>query len=198
MAFLIGLNTAEVFFHLNRNLDYISKRIGFLIIGPSENQDKCTIIFTAKGYSKLFPKIIALEDQAPQLQYFIPQAFIKPMQDIKEYQEKTDSPRVYGNFEIKISDLKMTLIDYNIKTKKLKIKVFMPDYENFKQFDELNSELEFIVMEIIGEIAHRKHIRRIEFAQLPHVANGLLSLVELPYFIDYLYKINSKGKIRIV
>ncbi|MEI7509738.1 MAG: hypothetical protein WCJ62_09780, partial [Flavobacterium sp.] len=60
-----GINVRAVFHHLNRNYQYISKRIGFLIISPSNNHDKYTIIFTADGYSKLFPKIIALEDQAP-------------------------------------------------------------------------------------------------------------------------------------
>ena len=78
-ALLLGINTKEVFYHLNRNYSYISKRIGFLIISPSKGQDKYTIIFTADGYRKLFPKIIALEEQAPQLQNFIPQAFIKPV-----------------------------------------------------------------------------------------------------------------------
>lgn len=167
-------------------------------MGPSESSNKCTIIFTAYGYSKIFPKLIALEDHTPQLQYFIPEAFIKPMKDMKNYQEKTDLPRIYENYEIRISDLQMTLIDYNIKTKQLKIKIFMPDYKILKEFDDLNSELEFVIMQILGEVAYRKHIKRIEFTQLPHSAKGLLSLVELPYFIEYLCNINSRGKTRII
>jgi hypothetical protein len=42
-AILLGINTKEVLYHLNRNYAYISKRIGFLIIGPSKNQNKYTI-----------------------------------------------------------------------------------------------------------------------------------------------------------
>lgn len=131
-------------------------------------------------------------------QKVIPEAFIKPMKDMKNYQEKTDLPRIWVNYEIRISDLQMTLIDYNIKTKQLKIKIFMPDYKTLKEFDDLNSELEFVIMEIVGEVAYRKHIKRIEFTQLPHSAKGLLNLVELPYFMEYLCNINSRGKTRII
>ena len=51
-ALLLGINTKEVFHHFNRNYSYISKRIGFLIIIPSTDQGKFTIIFTAEGYRK--------------------------------------------------------------------------------------------------------------------------------------------------
>ena len=61
-AILLGINTNEVFSLFERKLDYISKRIGYIITRPSEDQDKYTIIFTANGYRKLFPKITALEN----------------------------------------------------------------------------------------------------------------------------------------
>lgn len=197
-ALMFGINRNEVFFHLNRNLNYISKRIGFMMTGSSESSNKCTIIFTAYGYSKLFPKIVALEDHAVHLQYFIPQAFIKPMKDISIFQNSSDKPRIYENFEIKISRLQMTLIDYDITTKQMKIKVYLPNYDEVKQFDNLLLEIEFIVMETIGEIAFKKHIKKIELAQSPQYKSGLLNLVELPFFIDYLCTINSRVKLRIL
>jgi hypothetical protein len=49
-------------------------------------------------------------------------------------------------------------------------------------------------MEVIGEIAFRKHIKTIEFLDLPQANIVFLSLIELPEYIDYLYKINSRGK----
>jgi hypothetical protein len=192
-AFLLGINTEEVFINLNRNYKYISKRIGFLIIGPQSEQDKSTIIFTAAGYRKLFPKIIELEDTAPKLQYFIPQAFIKPMQNLEKFREGNDAPYTFENFKIQISKLQFTLKDYNISTKHLKIELFMDKYDEIKQFEELTMELKFIVMEIIGEIAYRKHIKQIEFSQKPNNPIGLLDLIELPDYIDYLYKINARN-----
>lgn len=197
-ALILGINNKEVFFHLNRNLNYVSKRIGFLMTASSESSNKCTIIFTAHGYSKVFPKIIALEDQASNLQCFISQAFIKPMKDITIYQDETDQPRIYENYEIRISQLQMTLIDYDIRTKQLKIKVYLPNYDEVNQFDGLFSEIEFIIMQIVGEIAFKKHIKKIELEQTPYSKNGLLSLVELPSYIDYLYSINSSVKPRVL
>lgn len=193
-ALLLGINTKEVFHHLNRNYGYISKRIGFLIISPSNDQNKYTIIFTADGYRKLFPKIIALEDQAPQLQHFIPQAFIKPIQDKTPYLAGKDEPYNFKKYKIKISQLYMALVDYNITTKQLKINLFIPAYDRIKEFEEIENDLKYLVMEVIGEIAFRKHIKNIEFLDLPEATHGLLSLIELPDYIDYLYKINSRYK----
>lgn len=197
-AISLGIKTAEVFHHLKRNYSYISKRIDFLIISPSENQDKYTIIFTADGYRKLFPKIIALEDQAPQLQYFIPQAFIKPIQNKTPYWQGTDKPYIFKKYKLKISQLYMTLADYNITTKQLKINLYVPAYDNIKDFDEVEIDLKYLVMDVIGEIAFRKHIKNIDFLELPEATNGLLSLIELPDYINYLYKINSRQKTRVV
>ena len=197
-ALLLDINTKEVFHHLNRNYRYISKRIGFLIISPSNNQDKFTIIFTADGYRKLFPKIIALEDQAPQLQHFIAQAFIKPIQDKTLYQTGKDEPYIFKKYKIKISQLYMALVDYNITTKQLKINIYVPAYNSIKDHDEIDGDLKYLVMDVIGEIAFRKHIKYIEFLELPEATHGLLSLIELSEYIDYLYKINSRQKTRMI
>lgn len=34
----------------------------------------------------------------------------------------------------------------------------------------------------------------IEFLELPVAKHGLLSLIALPDYIDYMYKINARGK----
>ena len=195
---VIARRNDEAIFHFKRNLNYISKRIGFLIISPSKNQDKYTIIFTAEGYRKLFPKLIALEDQAPQLQYFITQAFIKPIQDKTPYLTGNDEPYIFKKYKIKISQLQITLSDYNITAKQLKINLYIPAYDRIKDYDEIENNLKYLVMEVIGEIAFRKHIKQIEFLEVPEATNGLLSLIELPDFIDYLYKINSRQKTRTI
>ena len=197
-ALIQSINSKEVFHHLNRNYSYISKRIGFLLISPSKNHDKYTIIFTADGYRKLFPKIIALEDQAPQLKYFIPQAFIKPIQDKTPYLTGKDEPYIFKKYKIKISQLYLALVDYNITTKQLKINLYVPAYESIKDYDEIEIDLKYLVMDVIGEIAFRKHIKNIEFLELPEATHGLLCLIELPEYIDYLYKINSTRKTRVI
>jgi hypothetical protein len=191
-ALLLGINTKEVFHHLKRNLNYVSKRIGFMIKSPNSNNDKCLIIFTADGYRKLFPKLIALEEQAPRLELFYAQAFIKPMEKVQEIILGKDNPYTFENYKIKSSDLQMLLLDYNIGTKQLKIKIFIKNYNEIKHFEELQTDIKFMLMEIIGEINYRKHIKYFELEQVPINQMGLLSLIELPVYIDYLYKINGR------
>jgi hypothetical protein len=182
-AFLLGINTEEVFYHLTRNLNYVSKRIGFIIKAPNSNNDKCQIIFTGEGYRKLFPKLIALEEQSPHLLLFYAQAFIKPMKKVQQIILGKDHPYTFENYKIKISDLQMLLLDYNIGTKQLKIKIFIKNYNEIKRFEELQTDIKFILMEIIGEINYRKHIRYYELEQIPINPMGLSNLIELPEYI---------------
>lgn len=197
-AFFLGINGDEIYSQFKKKCNSISKRIGFEITKPSNNLDKCTIIFTAYGCRKLFPKIMALENQAPTLKHFTVQAFIKPFENNVEYKNGTDEPCVCENYQIKISEIQIALLDYNIATKHLKINIYLPDYNELNQYDDLESNIDWIVMQIVGEIAFRKHIREIHLHQMPLEPNGLLSLIELPEFIDYLYKINSRKKTRHV
>lgn len=197
-ALILGINTEEVLPQLEKKFKSISKRIGFLIDDSISNQDKYTIIFTAAGYSKLFPKLIALEKQAPSLKYFTPQAFIKPFTDTAPYKDGTDLPCIYKTCEIKISELQVALLDYDSDTKQLKILVYLPNYYDIIDNEDLEANIDFIIMQIIGEIAFRKHIKQILLAPLLKSLSGLLSLIELPDYIEYLYKINSRKKTRQV
>lgn len=90
----------------------------------------------------------------------------------------------------------MALLDYNIAKKQIKIDLYLPDYDELKQYEDLEATIEYIVMQIIGEIAFRKHMREINLHPMPLEPKGLLSLIELPDFIEYLYQINSRKKPR--
>jgi len=197
-ALLLGINTEQTFSHLAKKLEYVSKTIDIVIKAPINSDDKFTIVFTGFGYRKLCSKIIALESQAPALEHFNIQAFIKPLEDTISYKEGTDDPWGFKNFEIKISEVQIALLDYNIATKKIKIDLYLPDFNSLKHFDSLKPNIEWIIMHILGEIAFRKHISEIHLHQMLSKPEGLLSLIELPDFIDYLYQINSRKKTRIV
>jgi hypothetical protein len=197
-SFHLGINSDEVCSLFEKKLAYVSKRISFIIKIPKTSQEKHTIIFTGFGYRKLFPKIIALEKQAPPLEHFIAQAFIKPLDALEKYKDGTDEPFVCDNYEIKLSDIQIALLDYNVTTKHIKINLYLPHYNELQYFDDLESNIDWIVMHILGEIAFRKHIKEILLHQMPLEPKGLLSLIELPDFIDYLYKINSRKKTRMI
>jgi hypothetical protein len=48
-TFFLGINGDEIYGQFKKKLDNISNGIGFEITKPSNNQDKCRIIFTAYG-----------------------------------------------------------------------------------------------------------------------------------------------------
>ena len=197
-AILLGINTEEVLSQITKKLDYVSKRISFVIKPPLTINDKFLIIFTGCGYCKLFPKIIAFEEQAPTLKHFTAQAFIKPLEDTTKYKNGTDEPVICKYYEIKISELQIALLDYNIASKQIKINLYLPHYKEIKHFEDLKSNIDWIVIQIVGEIAFRKHIKEIQLNQLPLEPIGLLGLIELPDFIAYLYQINYRKKTRKV
>ena len=197
-AILLGINTEEVLSQITKKLDYVSRGIGYVIKAPKTINDKFIIIFTGNGNRKLFPKIRTLENQTPTLQHFIAQAFIKPLEDTTKYKNGSDEPVFCKNYEIKISEIQIALLDYNIATKHIKINLYLPDYNELKQYEDLKSNIDWIVMQIVGEIAFHKHIKEIQLHQMPLEPIGLLSLIELPDFIAYLYQINSRKKTRKV
>lgn len=197
-GFHLNIKKEEVIAQMLKKLEIVSLSIGFVIRHSTEFEDKYSIIFTGNGLRRLFAKIKALENQAPTLKHFTVQAFIKPLEDTAIYKEGTDDPCVFKNFEIKISEIQMALLDYNIAKKQIKIDLYLPDYNELKQYNDLKSSIDYIVMQIIGEMDFRKHIKEINLHQMPLEPKGLLSLIELPDFIDYLYKINSRKKTRLI
>jgi hypothetical protein len=193
-AVLFGYKTEEVFDLLFKNLNGISKKIDFLFKRPSEDNDKFIIIFSGKGNPKLFDKIMAIENQAPELKHFIAQAFIKPLENPTIYKDGTDKPCWCRNFEIKISEIQMTLLDYNSATQQLKINLYLPDYDKLKNYEGVKEDINWIVMGIIGEIAYFKNIKEINLYPIPAEPFGLISLLDLTEYITYLHTANQFKK----
>lgn len=189
-ALLLKSTTDEAFHQIIKKLNNISKKISFTIKIPKTSQEKYIIIFSGTGNRRVFPKIIALENQAPSMKQCIAQAFIKPL-DLEKYKKGTDQPFLFDNYEIKLSKIKMELLDYNTDTRHLKIKIYLSQYNELRHFDKLTADIHWMVMYMVGEIAYHRHIKEISLHQLPLKDSRLLSLLDLPSCIDYCCKINS-------
>jgi hypothetical protein len=179
-AYVLGINTQEVAMHFNRNLNYISKQIDCLLFYQDET---VKLLFSAQGYRKLFPKLIALEENAPKLSRVTPIIFIKPITNKERYLKKEDGYLSIFKQELKISDLYLKLDNYNTTTKKIDITVFHP----YTDSEKMNNAILFIIMFVIGEIAFKKHLKQIEFKSYDKLPIGLLQLIELDEYIAYLY-----------
>ena len=197
-AFALGINSEEVLSHLLRNLDYVSKRIGYIVKTTKNQEEKYLIIFTGEGYRKLFPKLIALEEQAPTLIYLKPQAFIKPIENIQEIKNAKENYSKFKDDEVTVNHLQFSLLDFNIATKQLKITIYLPDCIEMGCQEEQYDSMKYLLMQIIGEINYRKHIKYFEIIALAKNPVGLLDLLDLQEYIDYLYKINSRKKPRMI
>jgi hypothetical protein len=179
----LEIKKEEVFFHIQRNLNYISKRIEIIIYEIPNQVNKLHIMITALGYKKLFPKVIALGDTAPKLEHFTIHTFIKPLTPDNKY--------ILPSFiSIAMQQIFIKLEDYNTATKKVVLIVYTP--ESLEKFN-----LSFLLYFILGEVKYKKHIKEVYFKPLPKNTNGLLSLSELPEFIDYLAKINYSRKLKV-
>ena len=185
----LEINKDEVLFHLQRNLNYVSKRIEYFITNHPQNEDKLKLFFTAHGYRKLFPKMNGLEEKIPSLQYFAIQVYITPL--------NLENPTIPNDLTGLIQNTKIKLEDYNIATKK----IILTLYGNKNTIQISKKKLErnayILLLFTLGEIKYRKHIYDFNCEALPQNTNGLLSLSELPEFIDYLAKINYSRKLKI-
>lgn len=179
----LEIDKEEVFFHIQRNLNYVSKRIEIIIYEVPNQVNKLNIMISALGYKKLFPKVIALGDTAPKLEHFTIHTFIKPITS----NNKHILPSIIS---IAMQQVFIKLEDYNTVTKKVVLIIYVP--ESLEKFN-----LSFLLYFTLGEVNFKKHIKEVHFKPLPRNTNGLLSLSELPEFIDYLAKINYSRKLKI-
>ena len=189
-AYKLGINSDEVIENLHRNLNYVSKRIVIYIYMQNNHPNKFCVLFSAHGYRKLFPKIIALGENKPRLEYFTAQTFLKPL--------CTENKNQFSDKIIEmINSIFIKLEDYNIASKKVILTLYYPN--SLTGEDKLNSKqyLKTLLRFTLGEVNYKKHIKEVHFKPIPRNTNGLLSLSELPEFIDYLAKINYSRKLKI-
>jgi hypothetical protein len=189
-AVKMDINTDEVIKYFDQNLDYVSKRIDCFFLENSSESQKHQIVFSAYGYKKLFPKLIALGDTAPRLEYFSVQTFIKPLTP----ENYNQIPEVFHKI---IQQSLIKLDDYNISSKKVKITLYLPENFEFKNESQLFFSAELAIMFTLGEVNYKKHIADFEVKQISKKTNGLLQLLDLPEFIKYLSKINYSRKLKI-
>lgn len=189
-AYKLGINSDEVIENLHRNLNYVSKRIVIYIYTQNNHPNKFCVLFSAHGYRKLFPKIIALGEKTPRLEYFTAQTFLKPLCAENKNQFSDKIIEMINSIFIKLED-------YNTASKKVILTLYYPN--SLTGEDKLNSKqyVKTLLRFTLGEVNYKKHIKEVYFKPLPRNTNGLLSLSELPEFIDYLAKINYNRKLKI-
>jgi len=176
----LEINKDEVLFHLERNLNYVSKRIEHFITNHPQDENKLKVFFTAHGYRKLFPKMKALEEKIPILEFFSIQVYITPLNQ--------ESPTIPANLIETIKNTCIKLEDYNIASKKIILTLYFNEIIMQLKEKKIERHAYLLLLFTLGEVKYKKQ---------PENTSGLLSLSELPEFIDYLAKINYSRKLKI-
>jgi hypothetical protein len=185
----LEINKDEVFFHLQSNLNYVSKRIEYFITKHPQDENKLKVFLTAHGYRKLFPKMKELQEKTPILNFFSIQVYISPL-NLETPTLPTDLLEAIQNTQIKLED-------YNTTTKKIILTLYCKEYNWELNKKSMERHGYLLLLFTLGEIKYKKHIYDFNCKAMPQNTNGLLSLSELPEFIDYLAKINYSRKLKI-
>ncbi|MBM6499774.1 hypothetical protein [Flavobacterium macrobrachii] len=185
----LEINKDEVLFRLQRNLNYVSKRIEYFITNHPQNENKLKVFFTAHGYKKLFPKMNELEEKIPSLQYFAIQVYITPL--------NLENPTISSDLAELIQNTKIKLEDYNTASKKIILSVYFNEQDLNENKRKIEIKAYRLLLFTLGEVKYKKHIANFNCETIPPNFNGLLTLSKLPEFIDYLAKINYSRKLKI-
>jgi hypothetical protein len=188
-AYKLEINKDEVLNHLERNLYYVSKRMEYFITKHPQDDNKLKVFLTAQGYKKLFPKMKELQDKIPSLQFFSIQVYITPL--------NLEIPMLPTDLLETIKSTQIKLEDYNAATKKIVLTLYGKENNWNMNKQQVKRHAYHLLLFTLGEVNYKKHIADFNYKTLPSNSQGLLSLTELPEFIDYLAKIKYSRKLKI-
>jgi hypothetical protein len=187
-------NQKHISFWINKNLSYYCKEIDFMIVFPKIGNTKSELIITANGNPVYFNQVIDLVDNAPQLKYWKFTAFIQPTERIDKIIEGFDEPYIFLEITLKASELKFLTLDYDKKTQKFDIIVFLKNYNLYCDTKTLEQAIFIIIQDILGENSLFQNINFVQLAQMPDNKEELIFLCDLQSYIDTFNSCILKNK----
>lgn len=181
-------NQKHIAFWLNKQLNYYSRNIDFMIIFPKNEFDKVEFIITANGNPEYFNQVIALIDNAPQLKNWKFTAFIQPTERINEIIGGFDEPYIFHEITLIASELKFLTLGYHEKTRKFDIIIFLKNYHFYCNTKILQQAIFIILQDLLGEKSLFKNINFVQLAQMPDNNEELIHLHDLQFYIDGINK----------
>ncbi|TDD99397.1 hypothetical protein [Flavobacterium cellulosilyticum] len=177
-------NQKNISFWINKNLNYYCREIDFIIVFPKNDIGKTELIITANGNPKYFKQVITLVDNAPQLKSWKFTAFIQPTERINEIIAGLDTPYVFQEITLKISELKFKSLDFDENTKKWDIIIFLKNYTLQCNTKTLKQAVFIILQDLLGEKSLCQNINLIHLAQMPDNNTDMIYLYDLQMVID--------------
>jgi hypothetical protein len=156
-----------------------------MIVFPKNGNTKSKLILTANGNPEYFNQVIDLVNNAPQLKNWKFTAFVQPTERIDIIINGLDKPYIFQEITLKASELKFLALDYDKKTQKFDIIVFLKNYHLYCDTKTLEQAIFIIIMQdILGEKSLFQNIHFVQLAQLPDKDEDLIQLFDLQLYID--------------
>jgi hypothetical protein len=193
-------NQKHISFWINKNLSYYCKEIDFMIVFPKIGNAKSELIITANGNPEYFNQVIDLVDNAPQLKNWKFTAFIQPTERINEIINGLDEPYILKEISLKASDPKFLSLDYDEKTAKYDIIVFLKNYNLYCDTKTLKQAIFIILQNSIAENSQFQNINFVQLAQpnnrkqSQELTNNIEEFIELYELQLYTDGLNNNQK----
>lgn len=174
----------NIYYWLNKQLGYYSKELDFIIVFPKKDNQKTELIITANGNSDYFNQVIQLIDNAPKLRHWKFTAFIQPTENINKIIYRIDEPYIIPEITIKTSEIKFLPLNYDEKTKKLDIIIYLKYYNIQCNTKTLQQVIYIILNDLSGEKLVCQNINFVQLAQTTDDEIDIIILYELQWYSD--------------
>ncbi|WP_016989855.1 hypothetical protein [Flavobacterium sp. ACAM 123] len=177
-------NQKYITFWINKNLNYYSRELDFIIVFPKNLTTKFEFIITANGNKNYFHELITLVENAPLLKSWKFTAFIQPTTEIDKMMRGLDEPYIFQDITLKISEIKFKPILYDENIKKVDIMIFLKNYNLLCDTKTLKQAIYVILQELLGEKVLSQKISLVQLAQMTNKEEDLIQLYELQWYLD--------------
>jgi hypothetical protein len=177
-------NQKHFTFWINKNLNYYSRELDFIIVFPKNLTTKFEFIITANGNKNYFHELITLVENAPLLKSWKFTAFIQPTTEIDKMMRGLDEPYIFQDITLKISEIKFKPILYDENIKKVDIMIFLKNYNLLCDTKTLKQAIYVILQELLGEKVLSQKISLVQLAQMTNKEEDLIQLYELQWYLD--------------
>lgn len=152
---------------------------------------------TVDGRKRMIPMALAIAASCPESARWQATALYQPATDLEQYRNGLDEPLEFEDFNVKVSDLRYRLEEYDIRTRKMHITVYCPQYRYHYDHPEFEELMKIALVEITGEVLYRNNLVVTGFAQLTDAHRNFSPVYKLGEKLEELRVIKRRANIAL-
>lgn len=170
----------------------VSTRIGFTLSFQFETREH-VLILSVGGNRKKAPLVQAMVDSFPEIPGWRVSAFYQPANDLTPYIEGTDEEFDVEDFSFKISDLKYSVLHYDVEKRKMRVMIYCTHYRFHYDHPMFENTIHSAIQKITGEFLYRHQLVVDGYAQLDESEAGLRPVYELGEKLEELRVVKRRA-----